>query len=506
MHFKKLLPYLLSILSGLLFVIAIESLTYIVGFVAFVPLLYSLYHTQKISKAILLSLTTGISSGSYIYYWLLEGVEIFSGGDISIGLLGYLFAIITVAIYLGVVGVLFFICKKNIKLTIPAGLVWIGAVGIWEVLFTWMYDFFPIIIPHISYTQFTNLYLIQHAEWGSMYVIASLTLLINFTFFHLIIQKNNSALWFSIACDAILHISGVGILKLFESRAKVSDWSIKVASIDPQFTFHDQWTEQTGTQMMNKLLNACKNVYKANPNLIVWTEGIISWPYNEEDDFIKTIKSINGDQSVQHIIGIKTEENGIQYNSAYAFDFKNNLVKRYDKHKLLLIAERPLNLFSKEFLLSQSSNYASGQIFNSISEINGGKISTIICHENLYPEYVSKFILSERPSLLVVIANNAWAMKGRLCTKAHFYLSAFRAVENRIPIYMNSNAGLTGYVDASGRVEETKNTIDIKPRYFSETTTFIQTHQIKIGLLFSSLTLLFSLFFYIFTMKKNNRI
>lgn len=453
MRFKSFIPSLLSISSGLLFVISLESLIYVLGLIAFVPLLYVIYTTDNWKKALMFSILSGLCAGAYMSFWFIEGLEIFSGGNTLLGILGYVIASFILGIYFGGIGTLFYFCKKYIQNLIIAGIIWAVFAGIWDVLYGIAFQSFPILIPHTAYTQFTNLALLQHAEWGGMHMVSFLTLVINFFIVQYFIRRRSGALWLMIAISSLLHISGLGILKLYENSTQPSDRSIKVSTINPQFTAQDVWNASTGPVLMNRLLSACASAYSRQPDLIVWTEGVVPWSYSADDDFIKELNKINNGRPTLHLIGMKTEDNGRLYNSIHALDFKNNIYKRYDKNKLLAFAERPAQIFSKSQILSYASHYSEGQIVSPLTTINDVKISGIICHENIDPKFVSEIISSGKPDLLVVLANNAWARKSKICTNGHFYISVFRAIENRVPILMNSNSGVAGYVSASGEAQ-----------------------------------------------------
>jgi apolipoprotein N-acyltransferase len=79
-----------------------------------------------------------------------------------------------------------------------------------------------------------------------------------------------------------------------------------------------------------------------------------------------------------------------------------------------------------------------------------GKIGVLICNENLYPDYAGRITRSGAEFFLVV-ANDSLLID-RLILNYHFLINRYRAVENRRDVVVASNGGISGLIDACGRL------------------------------------------------------
>jgi apolipoprotein N-acyltransferase len=79
-------------------------------------------------------------------------------------------------------------------------------------------------------------------------------------------------------------------------------------------------------------------------------------------------------------------------------------------------------------------------------------ISTVICFEIIFPDLVRRFV-GQGATVMTTITNDAWF--GRTSAPfQHFSMAVFRAVENRVPVARAANTGVSGFIDAKGRILE----------------------------------------------------
>ena len=83
------------------------------------------------------------------------------------------------------------------------------------------------------------------------------------------------------------------------------------------------------------------------------------------------------------------------------------------------------------------------------------RIATAICFEDTVPHVVRQFFDHPRdgrqPDVLLNISNDGW-FHGSSEHDMHLAVSAFRAIENRVPIARAVNTGISAFIDGNGRV------------------------------------------------------
>ena len=79
------------------------------------------------------------------------------------------------------------------------------------------------------------------------------------------------------------------------------------------------------------------------------------------------------------------------------------------------------------------------------------RFGALVCYEVIFPDLVRRFVAARARTFLVNITNDAWYERSAASEQQFAHL-VFRAVENRRPIARAANTGISGFVDASGRV------------------------------------------------------
>ena len=76
--------------------------------------------------------------------------------------------------------------------------------------------------------------------------------------------------------------------------------------------------------------------------------------------------------------------------------------------------------------------------------------SGVICFESAFGNFVRKFVYNGAQTL-AVITEDAWSYSDESLLQ-HFYMSIFRAIENRRDIVHNGNSGVTGHISSTGKI------------------------------------------------------
>ena len=84
---------------------------------------------------------------------------------------------------------------------------------------------------------------------------------------------------------------------------------------------------------------------------------------------------------------------------------------------------------------------------NQTINIDGLKVSPIICYEVIFPNNIID--KNNRPDIIVNLTNDGW-FGNSSGPYQHLIATKFRAIENQLPIVRVSNSGITAYINEYG--------------------------------------------------------
>ena len=190
--------------------------------------------------------------------------------------------------------------------------------------------------------------------------------------------------------------------------------------------------------------------------LVVWPE--VPAPFSlTQADFARRAQQIARDSGSNFLLGVVGWEPGADgrlaaYNSAAMLDPQGRAEFQYDKIHLVPFSEyvpwRDFFWFAKN-LTGLAGDFRSGTRY-AVGELPGGRFSTFICYEAVFPYEVRRFVLNGA-TLLINISNDGWF--GRSAAPAqHLQMARVRAVEFRRWLLRDTNNGFTVSVDPYGRI------------------------------------------------------
>jgi apolipoprotein N-acyltransferase len=219
------------------------------------------------------------------------------------------------------------------------------------------------------------------------------------------------------------------------------------------------------------------------PSHVIWPETSIPYFLNEQPQLVRDL-SVAAPVGGTLIAGAPRIERGERlrlYNSLYAIAAGAGIVATYDKAHLVPFGEY---VPFKEFLpllpvVETFQGFDPGPGPRTLKLPGLPAISPLICYEVVFPGEVAvrDAAVSPMPRFLLNLTNDAWYGHSS-GPYQHFAIARFRAVEEGLPMVRVANNGISGVVDAHGRViamlgMEVKGTIDsILPPSLSELTLF----------------------------------
>ena len=205
------------------------------------------------------------------------------------------------------------------------------------------------------------------------------------------------------------------------------------------------------------------------PDLIVWSESVLSYPYPDAHFYYEVNPPQEGlypfirRLGVPFLIGSPVtvdKENDLFSNSVLYFDKDADYQGYYGKIKLVPFAELipgvqyqwVRNLLEK--LVGFSSGWTPGttlQLFEiPLKDGTVAKISTPICFEDAFP-FVCNALHKAGSQVFFNLTNDSWS-KTRSAEYQHFVIASFRAIENRTTLVRSTNSGYTVVVNPVGKV------------------------------------------------------
>ena len=193
------------------------------------------------------------------------------------------------------------------------------------------------------------------------------------------------------------------------------------------------------------------------PDLIVYPETMTGSYLVRDSLFLGFLKEMGSQTESSFLVGSRhlireTDAYGL-YNSAFAIDWKGRLIGRYDKTRLVPFGEyTPFGTrvpWLAQFRLSRAE-LTPGRSLIPLMLPDSLPVGVAICYEAMYGGTIRRQVLSGA-RLIAILSDDFW-FQGTVASRQFFDEAILRAVENRTPVIRCANMGVSGVIDAWGRV------------------------------------------------------
>jgi apolipoprotein N-acyltransferase len=331
----------------------------------------------------------------------------------------------------------------------------------------------------LGYSQYQNLPVIQIADMTGVYGVSFLAALVNAAIAETAgladaARRRRAAL--SVIAAAVLFGSvwSYGAVRLGQLE-KAASIPLRVGVVQANIPQDIKWNPNMRRQTIEQYARLSREVARGGVDLIVWPEAAMPFFFEEDLLFKHRVSSLAREEKTYLLFGSPSQsadKDGwpVLYNSAYLVDPSGNVVSRYDKMHLVPFGEYvPLSpvLFFINKMVSGIGDFGAGHRYTVMPltaqdpseggspDSIGGKpfgLSVAICFEVIFPEMTRRFV-KEGAGLMATITNDAWFGRSA-APHQHFSMVVFRSVENRVPFVRAANTGVSGVIDADGRIRK----------------------------------------------------
>jgi apolipoprotein N-acyltransferase len=225
-----------------------------------------------------------------------------------------------------------------------------------------------------------------------------------------------------------------------------------IAVIQISVSQEDKWDNEKWKDILSTLLELSENALKEGVAIVVWPETTMPF-YLEQQVPDQVVQLFRQYQATLFTGGPRytgSSGNYIYHNSAYQIH-DGKIINIYNKIHLLPFGEYfPLGFIDVLRLRYSAPRQYSAGTENVVFNDPAGRFGALICFEVLFPE-LTRNLVKQGSDFIINLSNDAWFGKTSEHSQ-HFSMAAFRAIECRRPLIRSSNTGISGFIDATGKI------------------------------------------------------
>lgn len=329
----------------------------------------------------------------------------------------------------------------------------------------------------LAAAQWRNLVLIQICEYTGTYGVSFIIALVNITAGMAIAgfaagmrdgrPRRPYALISALALLVI--VCAVGLTPL-RRHATVSEPAIsfRPALLQGDISQRRHADREAAEEALNKYLDLSRKAAAANPDIIVWPETAVPYPFRANHPtclrYRAGVAEISRKHNIPFLIGTIDYENlppGTQrqplfLNSALLVDGTPAIRGQFDKVHLVPFGEFvPFRNYLPDFIIriiDMGRDLGRGSSLIPLEIFPGVRAGINICFEDIFA-YIARAEALAGANLLVVLTNDAWYPRSAE-PEQHLANSVFRAVETRLPMIRCGNNSATCLIMPNGQIAD----------------------------------------------------
>jgi len=449
---KLLLPVLAAALLAAPF---LEPLSFLLAWIAFVPLFWCLHRAQTSREATFYGWLMGFAAHLIGFHWLVYTISVFGGFP-------YAVSVIVFVLYAALQGIqmaIFALLLRSVgfgPLHIFPALLWIPLEFLFPLLFPW----------YVANSQVSFSWLIQSADLVGPYGTSFVILWCNAAIYRAVTAKKEErpGAYIPLAYAALGMVVSLvyGYQRLGSIDEEIANArKLSVGAVQGNVDIDLKWNPILAQKNLEKHRELTSQLDAAS--LIIWPESAIEFLIPEDLpalplELLPVFKSersffIFGAKSYRGTLG---RPGAKAFNTAFVTDAKGRILGHY--HKQMLLAFGEYLPFAKILSLLPAMPFADGFTAGpgpvAFNLARGVRIAPLICYEDLMPDLARKFVSETRANILVNLTNDAWYGRS-VGPWQHLRLAQSRAIETRRTLLRVTNTGVTSVVNAKGELVQT---------------------------------------------------
>jgi apolipoprotein N-acyltransferase len=449
--------WLASILSALLLLLAFPNFDFaVLAWIALVPLFIVIARRPSPGTALLLGWVTGSLFYYASCYWLTYSMIhygelppvvaylLLAPATIVTGLFtGLATAIVAIAVkrfgsWALLTGAIFWVAFDWLRLEVT-GQLW-NAIG-YSQAFTW------------------SGLLVQPAQWGGVYAVSFLLVLVNAAIALALLKRKLPEL------TLVAAVIGVVVLLIYSSgKFGAEEHQIEpdlyVVALQPNVPMTIIKSVPELKELRERHFAASIAALNVLPQdnvrrLVVWPESPMNFGYSTEQELKDQIAKFTRENHASLILNsLEPAPNDGAYNSALLINEEGRLIAQYDKIRLMPFGEYvplPQWLPGASLITGLVGEFTAGSKYT-VMPVGTHRAGVFICIESAYP-WIARRLSQEGADVLINISNDGY-LGPTAVMRQHLANNIFRAVENRRTLLRVTNTGLSALISADGKVQD----------------------------------------------------
>ena len=325
----------------------------------------------------------------------------------------------------------------------------------------------------LGVSQFRDLAVIQLAQWGGVYSVSALLVLVNAAVTLTVLrmmdlwvarQGTRFQLELAVGLIAMAFVIVVGG-KTARQQAWIERQSdrVRLVGVQPAIPQMKKWEEGAADVVADVLTRQSQLAAVGKPDLMIWPETSVPVMAGSDADWLPFVTpyATNGVPVLAGVLecDLRPSDGDLAcYNSAILVDTNGAVAGRYRKQHLVPFGEYiPLEqwipLLKRLAPMGFSCRPGREATVFRMPEV-GTTFATLICFEDAVPQLAARAVRNGA-AFLVNQTNDAW-FDGTAAPIQHMAQCVFRCVENRVGAVRVANTGVTCYIDRTGIIQDAR--------------------------------------------------